>query len=139
VAGKISVTYLSDIVGDFGTITAGTVTGALIRTAASGKRVEMRENGDFSLEAYDGSANYVITVDTTHNKVWIYQLQMGSGGIDAGRVETGSGGNMGTGLMALKDRGFDPSTPSAAGDLYCKSGALYFIGSSGTVTPLAPA
>jgi hypothetical protein len=33
----------------------------------------------------------------------------------------------------------DPTTPTGGGILYTKAGALYFKGSSGTVTPIAPA
>lgn len=40
-ATKINVSQLSAIAADMGTITAGTVTGALIRTASSGTRFEM--------------------------------------------------------------------------------------------------
>lgn len=41
--------------------------------------------------------------------------------------------------LLLKDRVGDPATPTGGGLLYVKAGALYFIGSSGTITPLAPA
>jgi len=51
-ADKISVSTLAAIVADIGLITAGTLTGALIRTAASGARVEIDvSNGFRSIDA----------------------------------------------------------------------------------------
>lgn len=41
--------------------------------------------------------------------------------------------------VQLTNASTDPSTPTGAGILYCKLGALYYKGSSGTVTNLAPA
>lgn len=43
-ADKMSVTQLSAITADLGEVTAGTVTGATIRTATSGERIEMSGN-----------------------------------------------------------------------------------------------
>lgn len=53
-ATKISVSELSAITADLGTITAGTITGALIRTSSSGSRVEIDDSSD-SIEIYDSS------------------------------------------------------------------------------------
>lgn len=50
-ADRIAVAQLSAIAADIGTITAGTLTGALIRTAASGRRVEMDSTN--GLRAFD--------------------------------------------------------------------------------------
>lgn len=47
--------------------------------------------------------------------------------------------NANGGTVFIQNRTGDPSTPTGGGILYTKSGALYYIGSSGTVTPLAPA
>lgn len=44
-AAKINVGQLSAITADMGSLTAGTITGALIRTAASGARVELNSAG----------------------------------------------------------------------------------------------
>jgi hypothetical protein len=44
-ANKINVAQLSAITADMGNLTAGTITGATIRTAASGARVEMNSSG----------------------------------------------------------------------------------------------
>jgi len=46
-AGKISVATLAAIAADLGTITGGTVTGALIRSAASGARTEQDSTNGF--------------------------------------------------------------------------------------------
>jgi len=54
VASKISVGSLSAISADMGTITAGTVTGALLRTSASGARVEIQGSTD-RIRIYDSS------------------------------------------------------------------------------------
>ena len=48
-----------------------------------------------------------------------------------------TGGQPG-GPFPLPD-GQDPSQPSSGGYLYCKAGALYFMGSSGTITKVANA
>lgn len=52
VAAKIDVSQLSAISSDFGTITAGTVTGVTIQTAVSGQRVVLNSSG---LSAYNSS------------------------------------------------------------------------------------
>jgi hypothetical protein len=49
-ADKISVLQLSAITADMGSLTAGTITGALIRTAASGARVQMDSTGIFGTD-----------------------------------------------------------------------------------------
>ena len=55
-AGKLSISTLSAITADLGTITAGTITGALIRTAASGARVQM-SSSDNRIEIFNASAS----------------------------------------------------------------------------------
>lgn len=52
-AAKISVTQLSAITADMGTLTAGTVVGAVIKTASSGSRVELDSTN--GLRGYAGS------------------------------------------------------------------------------------
>lgn len=71
VASKISVTYLSDIKADFGTITAGnitgititggTITGAVIQTASSGQRIAINQSGN-DFVVYDGAGNDVLDI-----------------------------------------------------------------------------
>jgi hypothetical protein len=63
-AGKINVTELSAIVADLGTVTAGTITGGTVQTAASGARVELASSG---LNAYkaDGTQTVDINADGT--------------------------------------------------------------------------
>lgn len=73
-ANKMSVTELSSITANFGSMTSGTVTGAVIRTATSGRRMKFSTtqrlqwlNGA-SEEGYittDGSGNMVIDADNT--------------------------------------------------------------------------
>lgn len=53
-ASKISVSELSAISADIGSVTSGTITGALIRTSSSGARVEIDDNSD-SIIIYDSS------------------------------------------------------------------------------------
>ncbi len=50
-ADRMNVSQLSAIAADLGTITAGTVTGATIRTAASGSRVQL--DGTNGIQAYN--------------------------------------------------------------------------------------
>lgn len=52
-ASKISVSNLAAISADLGTITAGTVTGALIRTGVSGPRVQLDSSGFFASDGTD--------------------------------------------------------------------------------------
>lgn len=49
---NLKVGNLSAISADLGTITAGTVTGAVLRTAASGARIAMNEGADNSIKGY---------------------------------------------------------------------------------------
>jgi len=62
----INVAQLSAISANLGTITAGTVTGATIQTAASGARVKM-DTSEFL--AYDDSSNEVFKIDITGGDV----------------------------------------------------------------------
>ncbi len=60
-ADKITVSQLSAITADMGSLTAGTVTGALIRTAASGQRVEL-SSSDNLLRAVN-SSGYTLRIE----------------------------------------------------------------------------
>jgi hypothetical protein len=62
-AAKISVSQLSAIAADMGTITAGTVTGATIRTAASGQRVQLDSSN--GIIVYNSSGDVVFQVNVT--------------------------------------------------------------------------
>ena len=57
-AGKINVGQLSAITADMGSITAGTITGALIQTAASAPRIEMSGAAN-AFRVYD-SGNHLV-------------------------------------------------------------------------------
>lgn len=61
-ATKINVTQLSAIAADLGTVTAGTITGATIRTAASGARVELTASPN-ALKWY-GASGVLGIIDT---------------------------------------------------------------------------
>lgn len=54
-AAYISVSSLSAISANIGSITSGTITGTLVRTSSSGSRVQMNDSTD-ALEVYDASA-----------------------------------------------------------------------------------
>lgn len=56
-ADRLSVTSLSAITADLGTVTAGTITGATIKTAASGDRLELSSG---TLKAIVGAQNQVV-------------------------------------------------------------------------------
>ena len=58
-ADKINATELSAISANLGTITAGTVTGALLRTSGSSTRVQM-DNSDNTLAVYTGGVLKVL-------------------------------------------------------------------------------
>jgi len=58
-ANKLSVTQLSAITADLGSITAGTITGATIRTAITGSRIFMDTN---NFIAYDTLSNEVFKI-----------------------------------------------------------------------------
>lgn len=60
-SGKISVSQLSAISADMGTITAGTVTGATIQTATSGQRVVITGTND-DVRFYNSGGTYVGTI-----------------------------------------------------------------------------
>lgn len=65
-ATHISVSQLSAITADLGTITAGTITGTQIRTASSGARVEMHATNLFGL-GYGGIGG----IDSSGNVTWV--------------------------------------------------------------------
>ena len=118
---------LSAISADLGTITAGTITGATLRTAASGSRIEMSGNTlkstnsggsnlieitdsgkvSFTGGAYDplGGSNYAAAaaaVGTSTNAsaiVGFYGYNLKSSGGQAVRGETSSGNSAGIGVM----------------------------------------
>lgn len=60
-AAKISVSQLSAIAADLGVVTAGTITGGLIQTAASGARVELATTG---LNAYKADGTQTVDINT---------------------------------------------------------------------------
>ena len=61
-ATSLSVSTLSSIAADLGTITAGTITGATFKTAASGSRVEITAAGS-KIVIYDSSGDPYMEID----------------------------------------------------------------------------
>lgn len=61
-ATKLNVSQLSAITADIGSITSGTITGALIRTSSSGSRVQLNDSTD-ALEVYDTGGDKRIVLD----------------------------------------------------------------------------
>jgi len=62
-ANKMSVAQLSAITADLGSITAGTITGGVIKTAASGDRIELNSSGwGHKMIAYDVSEDEYIEI-----------------------------------------------------------------------------
>jgi hypothetical protein len=62
-ADKLSVLQLSAITADMGSITAGTITGALIRTAASGARIE--QDSANGLRSFNSGGTVQVQLRTT--------------------------------------------------------------------------
>jgi len=62
-AGKIFVTSLSTINADIGSITSGTITGALIRTSSSGSRVEI-DGGSDDIQIFDSGNDLRMKLDS---------------------------------------------------------------------------
>lgn len=84
-----------------------------------------------------GGATYIDNATTTMNV-------RGAGGASlvssAGNVNLNAAGDCTvTPHLFLANRTGAPSTPTGGGILYVEAGALKYIGSSGTVTPIAPA
>ncbi len=69
-ADKMSVTTLSAITADMGTITAGTVTGATIRTAATGTRVTLDSTGFKQFLGASGTPSIHFKTDGTDANVF---------------------------------------------------------------------
>lgn len=79
-ADRLDVTVLSAISADLGTVTAGILTGALIRTAATGTRVQMDSGG---LKGIDSSGTEMVKI-TGAGGLELMQNREGSGGSGAG-------------------------------------------------------
>lgn len=85
-ADRLSVLQLSAIAADLGTITAGTITGALIRTAASGARIE--QDSTNGLRSYNSGGVVQVQIRTSDGA-----LTFGGGGakLDASGVALPAG------------------------------------------------
>jgi hypothetical protein len=70
-ADRISVAQLSAITADMGSLTAGTITGAVIRTSASGARVELNSGASGGLIGYDSGDTFnAATGSGTYQILW---------------------------------------------------------------------
>lgn len=102
-AGNITVSKLSALSADLGEITAGTVTGATLRTAASGKRVVIDSEGLHAFNATEavldfntttgnlkvkGAIEAGSTVPATTITGTIIETQVGSEAISATKIKT---------------------------------------------------
>jgi hypothetical protein len=67
---SLKVGSLSAITANMGSLTSGTITGALIRTAASGQRVEMDYSTNY-LSSYDSSGSVITQIGGTYGTVYV--------------------------------------------------------------------
>jgi len=77
-ANEMNVSTLSAITADMGTITAGSITSALYRTAASGQRVEINETGFGNEITFFNSSNYRARLYATTGTGIIPKLKLSS-------------------------------------------------------------
>ncbi len=79
-AQKLSVSQLSAITADLGSITAGTITGVLFRTATTGKRIEITSSPTNLINFYDASTLYGSLEVTSSGAEGVIQLTSVNGG-----------------------------------------------------------
>jgi len=81
-ASKMSVGQLSAITADLGSITAGTITGATIRTSSSGERIEMEDD---VIESYDSGGDLSLRIEGQFFRIYDSGTFVGSiGGVSGG-------------------------------------------------------
>lgn len=73
---NLKVGNLSAISADLGTITAGTITGAVLRTAASGARVAINESSDNSIKGYTAGGLMMFSLNASAGIVYIQSDQI---------------------------------------------------------------
>jgi hypothetical protein len=95
-AAAAVVGVLSAFTADIGEVTAGTITGLLIRTASSGQRIEMTST---VFKTIDSGGETRIEIPTTADKINFYD----SGGTLRGSIEGWGTGTTGL-LVEVKDR-----------------------------------
>lgn len=109
-ASKINVSELSAITADIGSITSGTVTGALIRTSSSGDRVEINDSTD-SIRIYNGSD---LRIEIVEDRITFQD----SSEDDTGSIYASSSGNL---LVAATGTNSDLLLSSSTGDVLISS------------------
>ncbi len=89
VADNMIVNTLSAISADLGAITAGTITGVLIRTALTGRRIEITSSPTNTINFYDDATLYgSLEVDKTGSDGYIKLLSQDGAGLE---IYTGIG------------------------------------------------
>lgn len=118
-ASKITVSSLSALSADLGTITAGTVTGATLRTAASGARVVMDTAG---IRAYNASNVTQLDFDTATGNLTITGTLTTTSSVPAaaitGQITAAQFGATIGGGNTLTNSAFEHATPLTGWQLY---------------------
>jgi len=91
-ASKISVGSLSAISADLGSITAGTIVGAVIKTSNSGDRIEMEND---RIDAYDSSDDLRLRLDDGYLKIYDSGSYVGQIGGDNNSMRFMANDNLG--------------------------------------------
>ena len=106
-SGKMNVTSLSSINANLGTITAGTITGVLFRTAATGQRIEMDTTNTNQIRFYNSSTLYgqlevsssggegIISLASTYGGGLYINTGVGASGYASAEISA-NGGSFGT-------------------------------------------
>lgn len=113
-ASKIDVNELSAISADIGSVTSGTITGALIRTSSSGDRVEIDDTDD-SIKIYDSGD---LRLELYQDRITFYENDGVSDVVSFYASPTGNflmAGTSSNDLLMSSQRDF---TVSAVDDLY---------------------
>jgi hypothetical protein len=131
IANQIDVSQLSAISADLGTITAGTVTGVLLRTGTGNPRVEI--NSTDGLKAINSSGQVWIQIPT--DSTILYANGIRASPAAAGVIEIGNP-DTGTTLIRISTGG---SPTQCDIELNDSSGAIYFRNSGDAKAHIGPA
>jgi hypothetical protein len=121
-ADRLSVSQLSAISANAGTLTAGVIEGLVIRTAPGATRIAMKD-GD--------AGDRIVFVSSSGNPA----LVAGGGQItlSGGPIAFGASHINPDGTIHLSNLGGDPAAPGGGVILYAKGGRLYYRSANGTV------
>lgn len=127
VAQKMNVGQLSAITADLGTITAGTITGVLIQTALTGRRIEITSSPTNTIKFYDTSTLYgSLEVDKSGTDGYIKLISQDGAGLI---IYTGVGASS-FGSASLNGQGGTVSVSGNASNSFAELGTL----NGGTLT-----